>query len=436
MGVFFGTDGLRGKVNVDLTSDVAYKCGNALATLLPFCTILIGCDTRNSSSFLTCSFASGATNGGANVIDLGTVPTAGVAYLTKRLTADFGVVISASHNSKEYNGIKIFDKNGFKLDEKQELLLERNFIQTKTCPFNKIGKYVQRHQLVTLYKDFLMQTSTRLDGLFVLLDCANGASGNIAPRVFKKLGAKVLAFNTKTDGMSINENCGALHPEKLAQKVVKLSADVGFAFDGDADRLIAVDKFGKVIDGDMVIFGLAKYLKSKGTLKGDKVVGTSHTNMGVEKELKNLGVLLIRADVGDKYVLQKMLSEDVVVGGEQSGHVILKDLHTTGDGILTALALSNIVVKENTTLDKVCAVKKFPQTNVNVEVCDKFRVMNNERLANEISKWSNVLGDNGRLLIRSSGTEDKIRVMVESGEAKSNEHIANVVANLIKEIDC
>lgn len=435
MGVFFGTDGLRGKVNVDLTFDVAYKCGNALATLKNRPTILIGCDTRTTCSFLTCAFSAGATNGGANVVDLGIVPTSGVAYLTRKLAVDFGVVVSASHNSKEYNGIKIFDKNGYKLGEKKETELERNFIQNKVCTFEKIGKYSQRHRLVKDYQDFLQNTTNcTLSGLFVLLDCSNGASSRISPKIFKNLGAKVKAFNTHCNGLDINENCGALHPEKLAKKVVDLGADMGFAFDGDADRLIAVDHQGNVIDGDMVVLGIAKHWKYKGMLKGDKVVGTSHTNMGIEKQLNNFGIGLVRADIGDKYVLEKMLTQNLVIGGEQSGHVILKDFHTTGDGILTALILANIVKTTHTTLNDVCFAKPFPQTNVNVEVGDKFKVMNNENLAHEISKWSNFLGENGRLLIRASGTEPKIRVMVESNSQNQNQQIANCIVKLIEKI--
>lgn len=436
MGLFFGTDGLRGKVNEDLTFDVAYKVGNALSILKENPTIIIGSDTRISNSYLTLGVASGAMSGGARVIDIGVVPTAGIAYITKAIKADYGIVISASHNSGEYNGIKVFDCNGYKLLDKEEERIERCFIHDKTNDFPNIGTYVQDFNLAKLYKKYLIETSENsLKGLTIVLDCAYGASYRIAPDVFRKLGAHVIAANSVENGLKINHNCGALHPENLIKRVFRYKADMGFAFDGDSDRLIAVDEKGNIVDGDMLIFGIAKYLKQLGKLKKDTVVGTSHTNMAIEEALKEQGIDFIRTDIGDKYVLAKLIEKDLSLGGEQSGHVILKDLATTGDGILTAIAVANMVLKEKTTMSKAFGVALYPQTNKNVIVEDKFRIMNSEELAKEVVKYNAILAGKGRLMIRASGTEPKIRVMVESKDNELNKSISSSIVSLIEKIN-
>ncbi len=436
MGVFFGTDGIRGKVNEELTFDIAYKIGNALSILKENPTVIIGCDTRLSNTYLTLGVASGAMSGGAKVIDVGVVPTAGVAYLTKTVGADFGIVVSASHNSGEYNGIKVFNSDGYKLSDKEEERIERCFIREKICAYPNIGTYEQNFNLAKIYRDFLINASeSSLKGLTIVLDGAYGAAHRIAPEVFRRLGASVIAANCVLDGAKINENCGALHPENLVKKVFRYKADMGFAFDGDSDRIIAVDEKGNIIDGDMIIYGLAKYFKKQGKLKSNTVVGTSHTNMAIEEDLSAEGIDLIRTDIGDKYVLAKILEKDLSLGGEQSGHVIIKDFATTGDGILTAIIIANMIVKEQATMSEVLKIDLYPQTNKNVFVEDKMRIMNNERLAKAILKYNSELSGKGRLMIRASGTEPKIRIMVESKDAKENEIIANAVANLVKSIN-
>lgn len=436
MGLYFGTDGLRGKVNEDLTHEIAYKIGNALSILKENPTILIGSDTRISNSYLATSLAVGAMSGGANVIDAGVVPTAGVAYLTKHIKADYGVVISASHNSGEYNGIKVFNSDGYKAGDKEEERIERCFIHDKTNSFPNIGRYVQDFNLIKDYKKFLVDASENMfTGKTIVLDCAYGASHRIAPDVFRKLGANVIASNSVDDGLKINQNCGALYPENLVKKVFRYKADMGFAFDGDADRLIAVDELGNIINGDMIIYGLAKYLKGQNKLKDNTVVGTSHTNMAIEDALKEDGISLIRTDIGDKYVLAKLIEKNLSIGGEQSGHIILKDLATTGDGILSAIAVANMVINEKTTLSKALNVKLYPQTNKNVVVDDKFKIMNNEEVAREIAKYQSELAGKGRIMLRASGTEPKIRVMVESKDSDLNDRIANAVVQLVKKVD-
>ncbi|MDD6995217.1 MAG: phosphoglucosamine mutase [Candidatus Borkfalkiaceae bacterium] len=436
MGLFFGTDGLRGKVNEDLTFEVAYKVGNALSILKERPTILVGGDTRVSRSYLTAGLAGGAMSGGANVIDAGVLPTAGVAYLTRLIGADYGVVISASHNGGEYNGIKVFDKNGYKLGDKEEERIERCFIHDKTNDFPMIGSYRQDLMLIKKYRDFLLSAAERsFKGKTIVLDCAFGAAHRIAPEVFRRAGASVIAANCVNDGLSINKNCGAVYPQNLARKVLRYKADMGFAFDGDADRVIAVDEYGEVIDGDMLLCALAKYFKTQGRLHGNAVVGTSHTNMAIENELKADGVDMIRTDIGDKYVLAKMREKGYSLGGEQSGHIILKEYATTGDGILTAIAVTNMLLKQNKTLSEGAKITLYPQVNKNVTVGDKFRVINNEELSRQVAKYAAALEGKGRLMIRASGTEPKIRVMVESKDEALNLSIADTIANTIEKIN-
>ncbi len=436
MGLFFGTDGLRGKVNEELTHDIAYKIGNALSILKESPTIIIGADTRISNTYLALALATGAMSGGANVIDIGVCPTAGVAYITKEIKADYGIVISASHNSGEYNGIKVFDENGYKLSDKEEEKIERCFIRSKVNPFPHIGRYTQDFNLTKLYKKFLIDSSENsLEGMTIVLDGAYGAAHRIAPDVFRKLGANVIAANCNEDGLKINEKCGALYPENLAKRIARYKADMGFAFDGDADRLIAVDENGGIVDGDKIICGLAKYFQKLGKLNKNMAVGTSHTNMAIEDELKKSGIELLRTDIGDKYVLAKLREMGLSLGGEQSGHIIIKDLATTGDGILTAITVANMVKNEKTTLSKAFEIELYPQTNKNVVVHDKLRIMNNEDLLREISKYNAELEGKGRIMIRASGTEPKIRVMVESRDSVLNDKIANAMVNDIKRID-
>lgn len=436
MGLFFGTDGLRGVVNEELTHEVAYKIGNALSILKNKPTVIIGCDTRITNTYLTLAVACGLMSGGAKVIDVGVLPTAGIAYLTKRLNAEYGIVISASHNSGEYNGIKVFNGDGYKLGDKEEERIERCFIREKINDYLGVGNFTQNFNLSKIYKNYLISSSESLfNGKTIVLDCAYGASYKIAPEVFRRLGAKVIATNNKNQGLKINNKCGALYPENLIKKVLKNNADIGFAFDGDADRVMAVDEKGRIIDGDMIIYGLAKYLKLKHKLKNDTVVGTSHTNMAIEEDLLRNDIKLIRTDIGDKYVLNKLLEKNLSLGGEQSGHVILKDIATTGDGILTAIIVTNMIISQNTTASQALGVRLYPQSNKNVVVEDKFRIMNSEELSKELTKYNNLLNGKGRVMIRASGTEPKIRVMVESKDEVLNEKIARQIVCVINKIN-
>ncbi len=437
MGVFFGTDGLRGKVNGDLSYDLAYRCGNALSSFAGVkAKILIGTDTRKSASLIMLGFACGAVNGGARVTSVGVCPTAGVSYLTKTLGYDFGVVISASHNPAEFNGIKIFDKTGIKLSEKQEEQIEKLFLKESALSFDKLGTFEFLPKYVNLYKEFLINSSDcLLDGLKIVLDLSNGASSFIAPKVFKKLKAKVIVLSGKPDGLNINRDCGALFTRNLVEKVKKCRADIGLAFDGDSDRLIAVDERGNVVDGDKLIYLFACIYKKYGRLTPSIIVGTRHTNMGVEQTLGDMGIKLIRTEIGDKYVSSKLIEQNLLIGGEQSGHIILRDKHVTGDGILAGVMLASILKKEQKPLSSYFNFECFKQANINVEVHDKMKVINSEKLSKEIEKEEQCLCGKGRIMVRVSGTEPFIRIMVETKSKQTSEVIAQKMAQIVSEVD-
>lgn len=414
MAVFFGTDGIRGVVNDSLNYDLSFKCGNSLGSSKPNAIILIGGDTRVTRTFLTSAFAGGAMSAGAKVIDVGVCPTAGIAYITKAIKADFGTVVSASHNPPEYNGIKIFDNNGFKLGDKKEEALERKFINTINKDWGNVGSYEQDFSLVKLYGEYLVKScETTLNGMTILLDGSNGASCRVAPAVFRALGARVIATHCKNDGMNINNKCGSLYPEVLAKAVKKYKADMGFAFDGDSDRIIACDENGQILDGDIIIYMLAKYLKKHGTLINDTVVGTRHTNMGLEKSLSNEGIKLLRTDIGDKYVIAKLEEKGLSLGGEKSGHIIVRGYSTTGDGILAGIKIAEMVKVMGKSLSELAKVELYPQCNIDCIVDDKVRIINSERLTNVIAEQEKILGDGARIMVRISGTEPKVRIMVE-----------------------
>lgn len=433
MSIYFGTDGIRGVVNKDITYEVCYKCGNALATLNPNAKVLVGRDTRVSGSFVTLAFSVGCLVGGIDVVDVGVIPTAGISYLVKKLNYDYGVVISASHNPPAHNGIKIFDKNGNKISSIQEDNIEKQFVKNSIVNAMHVGSYCQKTYLCRQYADYLIRCGRSLKGLKIALDCSNGASSSIAGRVFKSLGAKVFKINVKTNGREINENCGALHPEMLADIVVKQKCDMGFAFDGDSDRIIGVDEKGQTLNGDMILFILAKYYGKKGTLKNNAVVGTTQTNKGLENELNKLGINLIRSDVGDKYVIEKMHEHGVELGGEQSGHIIIGKYADTGDGILAGVVLAGIVSELKTTLSKLTKVELMPQVNINVNVLDKLRVLNSDKLKLFIKQCEDELGE-GRIVVRASGTENKIRIMVESDEVDIAKNIAEKIEKMVQSI--
>lgn len=437
MSVFFGTDGLRGKVGQDLNFDIAFKCGNSLSQLMNGKgRVVIGRDTRTTGSYLISAIAAGLMAGGVDVEDLGIIPTSGVSYLTKKYSFDYGIVITASHNPSEYNGIKIFSSQGIKISDSEEEAIERGFIKTRMVDHKDIGKYTHNKKLVKQYIDYIVSTaSTCLCGMKVVIDASNGASYNIAPNVFRRLGAKVYKMSCKNDGANINNGCGSLHPEKLIKKVKKLNADLGVAFDGDADRIIVVNEKGEIIDGDMIICALAKFYKERNQLSGDAVVGTSQTNMGIEQDLKNHGIKLERADVGDKYVIALMNKCKLSLGGEQSGHIIIHKFLPTGDGILAAVQLACVARHKNQRISEVCEVVLYPQTNINVEVKEKLRVLGNEKLAIAISNAQQELAGRGRVLVRASGTEPKIRIMVEGEKQQVTENLARYLAELVASLE-
>lgn len=436
MGIFFGTDGIRGKALEELSFDLAYKCGNAISQIKPHCNVLIGRDSRTSGSYLTNSFAVGAMGLGAKIIDIGVCTTPCVAYLTKLLNCDFGVMISASHNSAEYNGIKIFGNDGFKLGDKKEEELERKFINQKVLSYEKLGEYNQNFNYVQFYINHLKKVAGEdLAGLKIVVDASNGGAYKIAPKIFKSLGAKVIEIACECDGVNINNNCGSLYPQKMIDAVIKNKADVGFCFDGDADRIIAADENGNILDGDILLYILAKHFKAINNLSHNMVVGTRHTNMALEENLKEYGINLIRSDIGDKYVLEQMLKHSLNLGGEKSGHIIMSDYSTTGDGVLCALFICSIIKQQNIKISELAGVKLYPQINIDVAVSDKIKVINSLSLQDEILKQENILGSGARIMVRVSGTEPKIRIMVEARDENFAKNSAKAIEEVVKKVD-
>ncbi|MBE7087487.1 MAG: phosphoglucosamine mutase [Clostridiales bacterium] len=436
MGVFFGTDGIRGLVNEELSVDTAKKIGNALTIIKKRPTVIIGCDTRVSGDLLMLGVALGVVCGGGKVVYIGVCPTAGIAYITKNVGADFGVVISASHNSGEYNGIKIFNSEGYKLSDRQEEQVERLFIRENVCEYPHFGCFKQDFSLIDNYVNYLFDcVDINLDNLKVVIDGAFGASFFIAPLILKRLGCEVVELNCVNNGEKINDKCGAVNVDALVKAVLSNLADVGFAYDGDSDRVIAVAENGEVVDGDRILYILSRIFYEKGLLRGNAVVGTSNTNFAVEDGLKKQGINLIRADIGDKYVLRKMIENDIVLGGEQSGHVIIKDIATTGDGILTSLLLLSAMKGKDVKLSNLYPLKLCPQENVSITVKDKLRIINSEKLSNTLKDINIKIGSLGRVLVRASGTEPKIRIMVESVDKNLNVELSNQIVDVVISMD-
>lgn len=432
--MYFGTDGIRGIANLDLTCPLALSVGNALASLKKNCRVLIGMDTRVSGDMLLHAVATGVMQGGGDVLDVGVMPTAGIAYLTRFYKADYGVVISASHNPAEYNGIKVFDADGYKLGDKRERDLELRMANPHIVRSIATGKYMFMHDSAADYVKFLLSNIEGLKGLRVLVDCSNGAAGRVAKTVFEQAGASVVAINTSAAGIDINENVGALYASNLAPKVKDGGFDVGFAYDGDADRLIAVDENGNVVDGDHLLYILACEAQRRGHLETGSVVGTHHTNMGVQEALENKGIKLVRADIGDKYVLEQMLKDGSPLGAEQSGHIILGRHTTTGDGILASLVVAQIIADSGKTLSQLDEAKGYAQVNINVPVSDKLRIINSEAVTNEVGKVYEELAGQGRVLLRASGTEPKIRIMVECKSESRAKTLAKRLESVLKSL--
>lgn len=432
MGIYFGTDGIRGVALKELDSRLAFNCGNSLARIGK--NVLIGKDTRISGDCIKHAFIAGFLSGGGNVADLGVTSTPCVAYLTKRLGYDYGVVISASHNTSEYNGIKVFNSDGVKIDDDEEEKIESCFTETLYAAPLGAGKYFERSDLISLYEDFVVCGACNLKGLKIGLDAANGAAYIIAEKVFKRLGAKIFMTANNPNGVNINADCGATHIEHLADFVIKNKLDLGFAFDGDADRVMAVDDKGRVIDGDLILYALAKsYIENDG-VKITRVVGTPYTNLGVQEALKRLGVEFLSGDVGDKYVAKLMKKHSAIIGGEQSGHIILADKHTTGDGVYTAVKLCR-VYSENGGFEYLFRIDRYEQATRNVVVGDKVRVLGSQILTDKIEYERAKLGKTGRVMVRASGTESLIRIFVECQTKGRAEKIAKRIESIVENIE-
>ncbi len=432
--MYFGTDGIRGISNREITPQLAHAVGNALTQCIERCRVVVGRDTRRSGSMLAHALAAGVMQGGGEVLDVDILPTPGIAYLSKLYQADFGIVISASHNPPEYNGIKVFDARGYKLDEAHEARIEAAMANIHSVSADGVGTYEFVHNAADSYIAHLVGCGVSLKGKRILLDCANGAAWDAAPRAFRLLGAQVDALHVGHGGADINDRCGALWAQLLSERMRAGEYDMGFAFDGDSDRLIALDEKGNVVDGDQILYILSMFAKSQGKAP-DTVVGTFHTNMGIERALADAGIRLLRADIGDKYVLQSMLRCGAKLGAEQSGHIILSDYATTGDGILSAIVLSAVVSRAERPLSQCNDVELYPQCNRSIPVGDKLRIINNSDLAEQVERVRRQLGDRGRVLLRASGTEPKVRVTVECDDRDIAEKLTHEIVDFILKLN-
>lgn len=443
----FGTDGIRGVANeYPMTAEVAVRLGQAIAWHFRRradpsghpARILIGKDTRISGYMFESSLAAGITSMGADVMLVGPLPTPAISFLTTGMRADAGIVISASHNAYMDNGIKIFGRDGFKLPDEEELEIER-YVLSEEPPVidaEHIGKAMRIDDASGRYIVFLKNTFPKdltLDGLRVVLDCANGAAYKVAPTVLRELGAEVFTIGTDPDGRNINFECGSTHPENVSRRVLETRADVGITLDGDADRVMLVDERGRVIDGDKIIALCAISLKRQGVLRNDTVVSTIMSNIGLEIALKKHGISLVRSPVGDRYVVEQMRLGDFNLGGEQSGHIIFGDHTTTGDGMIAALQVLAIMQRENRPLSEVSEVMKpYPQVLVNVEVREKPPLETIDEFQETLRAVEAQLGDDGRVVARYSGTEPKARVMVEGPDERTIKKCADTLVTSLR----
>lgn len=445
MSRMFGTDGVRGIANKELTAEIAYSLGRAGAFVLTEGAhkpkILVGMDTRISGDMLEAALVAGILSVGAEAVRVGVVPTPAIAYLTRKYGADAGVMISASHNPVEYNGIKFFNSKGLKLsdelEDKIQSVIESDFEGVPLPIGGDLGRKVTEESALEDYIEFAKSTiDGDLKGLKVALDCANGASYKAAVETFRQLGAEVVVINNDPDGVNINKNCGSTHPEELMDYVVRKGCDLGLAFDGDADRCLAVDEKGNLINGDFIMAICGKFLKEKGKLDKDVVVVTVMSNLGLDIALRKESISTVKTKVGDRYVLEEMLKEGYKLGGEQSGHVIFLDYNTTGDGLVTGLQIATIVKNSDKKLSELAAMMtELPQILVNAKVPNDKKDIHekDEEIINEINKIEERLHGCGRVLIRPSGTEPLVRVMLE-GEVQSElDEMAHSLAKLIEE---
>ncbi|HBP65044.1 MAG TPA: phosphoglucosamine mutase [Desulfosporosinus sp.] len=444
MGRLFGTDGVRGVANSQLTPSLAFRIGQAGAYVLskahPHPQILIGKDTRISGDMLEAALICGICSVGADVIKVGVLPTPGIALLTRTLDVSAGVVISASHNPVQDNGIKFFDSTGYKLPDAIEDEIE-SIVLNKEKPWEvpiggEVGRVIEVTDAGRRYNDFLKDTVGRLDGIKVVLDCANGAASVVGPIVLQEVGLEVISICNTPDGVNINASCGSTHPEQLQRAVLEHGADLGLAMDGDADRLIVVDEQGNVLDGDFIMLICALAQKAKGTLAQNAVVVTVMSNLGLHLALKGAGITIFQTQVGDRYVMEELLRTGAKLGGEQSGHIIFLDHNTTGDGLLTALHLLSVLKERDIPLSQLASqMRRLPQVLLNATVQHKERLMQEERVLEKVKQAELALGDQGRVLVRSSGTEPLIRVMVEGPDQQKLKELAQGVIDIIMQCD-
>ncbi|MBP3038210.1 phosphoglucosamine mutase [Bacillaceae bacterium Marseille-Q3522] len=443
MGKYFGTDGVRGVANSELTPELAFQLGRYGGYVLTKNQeqrpkVLIGRDTRISGHMLEGALVAGLLSIGAEVMRLGVISTPGVAYLTKVLGADASVMISASHNPVEDNGIKFFGPDGFKLSDEQELEIEGYIDQEKDVlprpvgdELGQVNDYFEGGQK---YLQFLKQTVEEdFTGIHIALDCAHGATSSLATYLFADLEADLSTMGASPNGLNINDGVGSTHPEALAAFVKEKEADVGLAFDGDGDRLIAIDENGEIVDGDQIMYICAKYMNEQGRLKKGTVVSTVMSNLGFYKALEAQNIQSVKTAVGDRYVVEEMKKNDYNLGGEQSGHIIFLDYNTTGDGLLTGLQLVNIMQATKKKLSELAAeMKKFPQKLVNIKVSDKNHVADNEKVSTVIRDIETEMNGNGRILVRPSGTEPLVRIMAEAPTIEQCDSYVSRIANIVE----
>lgn len=442
MNNYFGTDGIRGKVGTHpITADFFLKLGWAVGLVLaqkhPKASVVIGKDTRVSGYLFESALEAGFLSAGVDVGLLGPMPTPAVAYLTQTYAASAGVVISASHNHFQDNGVKFFCDKGFKFSAEVQKDIEKKLSQPMhSVGSAHIGKAIRHQQSLTRYTDFCKSTfdqSVDLSGLNIVVDCANGATYHIAQNVFSKLGANVSIIHNQPDGFNINLNCGATNTKSLTAAVLENKADLGIAFDGDGDRLMMIDNQGELVDGDELIFIIAKAWQTQNRLKNNQVVGTKMTNMGVRHSYKDLGIDFIEADVGDRFVMEQMQLHNAVLGGEGSGHIICLNQTTSGDGIIAALQVLEVIVKNNKTLSELKSeLTKYPQILINIKTQEKIDLDQHNELKQAQLEVEKTLGEYGRVLIRTSGTEPVIRVMVEAKDADITQQSAAKLADIIR----
>lgn len=444
MGKMFGTDGVRGVANSELSPELAFKLGRAAAHVLARDSavnrMVIGKDTRISGDMLESALVAGICSAGVDVFKLGVMPTPAIAYLTRDLKAAGGVVISASHNPVDDNGIKFFSASGFKLPDATEAdieaLVEADCAGIPYPTGGSVGRAYQLDDAADRYVKYAKGIfSTPIRKTRIVVDCANGAAYQVAPRILRELGAAVLAISNQPDGININKRCGSTHPEALMDAVIATGADLGLAFDGDADRVLAVDSSGRLVDGDQIMVICARHMQEKGLLAANTVVVTVMSNLGLHLALRDSGIRVVETKVGDRYVLEELLRTGACFGGEQSGHIISLNHNTTGDGVLTALQLLTVLQESGRSLDQLASqMEKFPQLLENVPVEDQSLVMNSAVLAGAIKEIERELDGKGRVLVRPSGTEPLVRVMVEGKDMEQLKDITGRLVALIKEI--